>query len=188
MSMQFFDRFINLAKADAHGVLDSLEDPGLVLKQCLREAENELVSNRSRRDELVLWVEQLDKQRDGLVKRGQTLDEEIRLSIAKEAEDLARFSIRRLLATQRRREEIGEEIRSACEERNALETRIAMQDAELTELRQQVEDYLARQRASEAGCTSSHTDPEVGHFIREEEVELELLRRREATLAEEVSQ
>ncbi len=41
--MRFFDRFINLAKADAHGVLDSLEDPGLVLKQCLREAGNDLV-------------------------------------------------------------------------------------------------------------------------------------------------
>ncbi len=185
--MQFFDRFINLAKADAHGVLDSLEDAGLVLKQCLREAENELVSNQSRRDELVRWIEQLDNQREALGKRSQTLDDEIRLAIAKDAEDLARFSIRRLLATQRRREEIGEEIRAAGEERNELEARIAMQDAELSELRQQVEDYLARQRASEAGCTSSHTDPEVGHFIREEEVELELLRRRQWTNGEEVS-
>jgi phage shock protein A len=184
--MQFIDRFLNLAKADAHGVLDSLEDPGLVLKQCLREAENELVSNQSRRDELDLWIEQLGKQRENLATRSQTLDDEVRLSIAKGAEDLARFSIRRLLATQRRNEEIGEEIRSANEERSGLEARIAMQDAELDDLRQRVENYLARQRANEVGCASSHTDPEVGHFIREEEVELELLRRRESTPHEEV--
>ncbi len=185
--MQFFDRFINLAKADAHGVLDSLEDTGLVLKQCLREAENELGSNQSRRDELVRWIEQLDNQRQALARRSQTLDDEIRLSIAKDAEDLARFSIRRLLATQRRREEIGEEIHSASENLNELEARIAIQDAELSELRQQVESCLARRRASEAGCTSSHTDHEAGHFIRVEEVELELLRRRQSTNVEEVS-
>ena len=37
--MTFFQRFITLARADAHGMLDSLEDRSLILKQCLREAE-----------------------------------------------------------------------------------------------------------------------------------------------------
>ncbi len=186
--MRFFDRFINLAKADAHGVLDSLEDAGLVLKQCLREAENELVSNQTRHDELVRWLEQLENQQEALTKRTHTLDDEIRLAIAEDAEELARFSIRRLLATQRKKEELAEELRVAGEELGGLRARIAVQEAELRELRLQVEGYLARRRASEAGCISSPVDPDVGAFVREEEVDLELLRRRQPETGEEAGQ
>lgn len=185
--MRFFDRFINLAKADAHGVLDSLEDAGLVLKQCLREAEFQLVSNQSRRDELVRWREQLYKQREALAKRGDTLDDEIRLALAEDSEELARFSIRRLLAARRKQEALEKELQAAGEELSGLEARIAAQDEELCELRQQVEGYLVRRRAAEAGCITTHADTEIGCIVRDEEVELELLRRRQRVSNEPVA-
>ncbi len=186
--MRFFDRFITLARADAHGVLDSLEDSGLVLKQCLRDAENELISNRSRADELMRWLEQLTKEREILAIRADTLDDEIRLAITEDAEELARFSIRRLLAARHKREGLEEQLQIAAEELSGLEARIAKQDAELSELRQQVEAHLSRERAAEAGCRSSQLDCEADPFVREEEVELELLRRRQQGACEEVAQ
>ena len=186
--MRFIDRFINLARADAHGVLDSLEDPGLVLKQCLREAENELLADQSRRDELTRLLEQLDHQCKSLAGRAKSLEDEIRLAIAKEAEDLARFSIRRLLATQRKREGLREEARVGGEECRGLEARIAERDAELTELRQRVDVHLARERAATAGFTSGSVDPGFGFAIREEEIDLELLRRRGNATDGEVAQ
>lgn len=186
--MRFIDRFINLARADAHGVLDSLEDPGLVLKQCLREAENELISDQFRRDELFRLLDQLNNQCEFLAKRANSLEDEIELAIAEDAEELARFSIRRLLATQRKRDGIQEEVRTAGEEHSALDASIVLRDAELAELRQQVEMHFARERTAVAGCANGHSDPELGFFIRDEEIDLELLRRRSQANGEEASQ
>jgi phage shock protein A len=179
--MRFIDRFIKLAKADAHGVLDSLEDPSLILKQCLREAERELTDDQSHRDELVRWLEQLSGEREAAAQRGKAIDEEIRLAIEEGAEDLARFSIRRLLATQRKTEVLEDQIRSSIEELSSLESRIGVRESELDELRRDVEAHLSRERAHSAGCAVSPENAEVVPFIRDEEVELELLRRRRET-------
>ncbi len=177
--MRFFDRFINLAKADAHGVLDSLEDPGLILKQCLRVAESEFAGTQSRLEELLSWSEQLARQRDAQAKQTGAIEEQIGLAMAEEQDDLARFSIRRLLAMQRKERELAEESRVAQEEIGELEQRIATQETELCELRRQVEIHLGRLRANETGCVASDAECEVSACIRDEEVELEFLRRRQ---------
>ena len=44
--MNLFDRISILMKADAHGVMESLEDRSRLLKQCLRDAEAELERKR----------------------------------------------------------------------------------------------------------------------------------------------
>ena len=46
--MRFLDRMTTLVKADAHGVIDHLEEKSLLLKQHLREAELELDRKRAR--------------------------------------------------------------------------------------------------------------------------------------------
>ena len=43
--MKFLDRMALLVKADAHGVMDQLEERSLLVKQHLREAELELTYN-----------------------------------------------------------------------------------------------------------------------------------------------
>ena len=43
--MSIATRFVRLWKADLHGVMESIEDKGLLLKQCLREMQDE-VENR----------------------------------------------------------------------------------------------------------------------------------------------
>jgi len=185
--MGFIDRFITLARADAHGVLDSLEDEGLVLRQCLREAEAELSQNQARRDELVHWLEKLGAQREALAGRTHELDGEVRLAVEEGEEELARFSIRRLLATQRQRDGLEDQAQEAADELKRLAERVAMQESELAELSQKVANHTARERATDAGCSSSVAENESPHLIRDEEVELELLRRRQQVSGEEVT-
>ena len=88
--MTLLRRFLTLAKADAHGVLDSLEDSSLVLKQCLREAQLELTQKRQRLEELSRWREQLEQARAELASRAQELDSDIQLALGQDQEDLAR--------------------------------------------------------------------------------------------------
>jgi phage shock protein A len=180
--MTFFQRFLTLAKADAHGVLDSLEDRSLMLKQCLRDAELELARNRVRRDELASWMELLDRQRQQLNARSVSLENDIRLAMDRSEESLARFSIRRLLSTRRQHELIDEQERGAREELDRLTQKVEAQERELEELRDRVEAQLARERAlGHSACARHDSDPDAPDFtsVRDEEVELEFLRRSE---------
>jgi len=176
--MTFFQRFLSLARADAHGLLDSLEDHSLVLKQCLREAELELARKRVRDEELTQWLGLLDRQREQLEAREAALDEDVRLALAREQDELARFSIRRLLAARRQRERLEEQARGAREERATLRATREAQERELEELRDRVQERLARERALDGAPAGDPADPMGASAVRDEEVELELLRRR----------
>ncbi len=178
--MTFFQRFITLTKADAHGVLDSLEDRSLMLKQCLRDAELELAQKRVRRDELANWTELLERQRQQLDTRSAALDDDIRLALERGEETLARFSIRRLLAARKQRELIDEQDREAREELDRLNQKLETQERELEELRDRVEAQLARERALDRSrCETREEGAHASNLVtvRDEEVDLELLRR-----------
>ena len=178
--MTFFQRFITLTKADAHGVLDSLEDRSLMLKQCLRDAELELAQKRVRRDELANWTELLERQRQQLDTRSAALDDDIRLALERGEETLARFSIRRLLAARKQRELIDEQDREAREELDRLNQKLETQERELEELRDRVEAQLARERALDRSrCETREEGAHASYLVtvRDEEVDLELLRR-----------
>ena len=63
MSHGILNRLRILIRADAHGVLESLEDRSLLLKQCVREAEVELAERRARRDALDQQTTELERRR-----------------------------------------------------------------------------------------------------------------------------
>src|SRR5262249_49674437 len=95
--MKLFDRIAVLLKADAHGVIESLEERSLLLKQYVREAEIELNQKRAR---LEAVREEEKRLREALARYEQevrSLDEDIALAMAGGKDDLARFAIRRLL-------------------------------------------------------------------------------------------
>ena len=180
--MTLLRRFLTLAKADAHGVLDSLEDSSLVLKQCLREAELELAQKRQRLEELGRWREQLEQARAELASRAQELDSDIQLALGQDQEDLARFSIRRLLGARRRETTLAEQLAGVREERERLARELESQEGEFAELEERVQTHLTEQRAREQFAAAA---PEEGDSARagnelpvhELEVEIELLRR-----------
>ena len=180
--MTLLRRFLTLAKADAHGVLDSLEDSSLVLKQCLREAELELAQKRQRLEELGRWREQLEQARAELASRAQELDADIQLALGQDQEDLARFSIRRLLGARRRETTLAEQLAGVREESERLARDLESQESELAELKERVQTHLTEQRAREqfAAAAPEDGDPtRAGNElpVHELEVEIELLRR-----------
>jgi len=172
--MHFFQRFVHLARADAHGVLDSLEDRGLLLRQCLREAELEVARKRGRRDELDGALEIIARQHEQAKVRGRKLDEDVKLALGRGEEDLARFAIRRLIALRKQADRLDEKRRVHQEEREKLVAKLDEQEAELEALRDRVRQALAEVRAHERDVTDPETDASV---VKDEEIELELLRR-----------
>jgi phage shock protein A len=172
---RLFDRITTLLKADAHGVVEALEERSLLLKQYVREAELEVDRKRARlcalRDEEKRLREALAR-RDDEVRR---LDEDIGLALAGGKDDLARFAIRRLLPRQREANVFHAQVAERAEEGRALAERIEAQQGELEALKTRVRTELARR--TEAGTGSPLWCGESG--VADEEVELELLRRRQ---------
>ena len=174
MTSKLFDRIATLLKADAHGVIESLEERSLLLKQCVREAEIALNHKRAR---LEVVRDEAKRLRDALAgTEGQTrmLDEDVTLALSGGKEALARFAARRLLAQQRVAETLRAQLTTRGDEERALAERVEVQQAQFESLRARVRAELAqRTEAAESGACAP--DPAVA----DEEVELELLRRRQ---------
>jgi hypothetical protein len=136
MALKLFDRIGTMLKADAHGIVESLEERSLVLKQHLREAELEVNRKRARleavREEEKRLVETLRRREDEI----RALDEDVTLALGGGKDDLARFAIRRLLPRRagcgrsrphrdaRRGRALAERVEDQQQQLDALRTRV----------------------------------------------------------------
>src|SRR5262252_8363189 len=131
MSPGLFDRIATLLKADAHGVVESLEERSLLLKQCLREAELEVNRKRARLDAV---REDEKRLRETLARRTEevrALDDDVALALAGGKDDLARFAIRRLLGRRREAKALALRLAERDAEARALAERVEAQQTEL---------------------------------------------------------
>jgi len=172
--MKLFDRLILLAKADAHGVLEQLEERSLLAKQCLREAELELDRKRAQVDSLEDEARRLGAEAERLEQQSAALDADVELALEGDKQELARFSVRKLLPLQHAVAEARARIETLGAERARLLETLATQQAQLEEMRSRVRGLVASERAE-------RVDPLAAPpTVADEEVELELLRRRTA--------
>ena len=80
--MRFVDRLTLLVKADAHGVLEQLEERTLLAKQHLREAELELARKRARAEALEEEGRRLTEEAQHLEAEIAALDEDVDAVVA----------------------------------------------------------------------------------------------------------
>jgi len=172
--MRWFDRFATLIKADAHGVLEQLEERSLLAKQHLREAELELGRKSARCEALDDESRRLADEAERLRSEIASLDEDVELALSGDKDELARFSVRRLLPKQRALEDIVQRRAEISEEHARLGEKLEAQRAELDTLARRVAARLASEREGGTGGRPSEAP------AADEEVELELLRRRRA--------
>ena len=174
MSLRLFDRIATLLKADAHGVVESLEERSLLLKQYLREAELEVNRKRARLEALREEEKRLRAASARREEEVRALDEDVALALGSGKDDLARFAIRRLIPRRAELKALAAQIARHGEEARALAERVEAQQTELDALRTRVRAEVLRER-EEAGPPGSLVEP----VVADEEVELELMRRRD---------
>ena len=173
MAHALFDRIRMVLEADAHGIVESLEERSLVLKQYLREAELEVNRKRARleavRDEEKRLTETARRREDEI----RALDEDVTLALQSGKDDLARFAIKRLLPRRAEVKALAARIVECAAEGRTLAARVEQQQQRLEALRTRVRAELARE-------TTSHGAPAWSEAaVADEEVELELMRRRD---------
>lgn len=173
--MMFWDRLKATLRADAHGVIDAIEDRALVLKQHLRDAELELIRKRGTLSTLERERVRLLKDRERITQEQARFDRDAELALLEGKDELARHALQRLLPLERLQTRIADRLSAIADEQRALETNIAEQDAALTELRTKVDAFLAEQAEGSGAAPAFVPRP-----VEPEQVELELLRRKRA--------
>ena len=171
--MRVFERVGRMMRADAHGMMDQLEERSLLLKQHLREAELEVGQKRARLEALDEELRRLGEDGQRLEVQVAKLDEDVELALGGEDPELARFAVRRLLPKRDALRELFARAAQLEERRTRLEESLETQEVQLAELRTRVRVALSRPQ-SECSVVDNET------FATNEEVELELLRRRGA--------
>jgi phage shock protein A len=173
MVTTLLDRLATLVRADAHGLLESLEERSLLLKQHLREAELDTARKRARLDALRDEEASLAAEVASAEAEIAALDADVALALGGGNEEVARFAARRLLARRARLRAADTRRKERAAEHAALAGRLATQEERLERLRARVRGEIARRAEAPPPWPGAE-----GDAIADEEVELELMRRR----------
>jgi len=172
MARSLWDRLSTWLRAEAHGALEGVEERGLLVRQHLRDAELELLQKRARVEALAEEAARTRAAAAQLAPERARLDEDVALALAGGKDDLARFALRRLLALRREGDALETQAAELADARARLAATLAEQEAELERLRASARAFCAVRGRSPGD------DPLAPPPIADEEVELELLRRR----------
>ena len=173
--MALIKRISRLFTADMHAVLDQLEEPESVLKQAIREMEEELARQEHRSKQLGKEIESAAGRLEALEELQSELDGKLDTCFEHGNDALARKLTRRKLETRKLAEHI-EKRRAALREAHAeSEATITANRDQLDSLRQKAE-LVAVERA---GYVSSCSDDSV-HRVDDDEVEIAFLREKQA--------
>ncbi len=99
--MALINRISRLFKADFHAVLDHIEEPEQVLKQAIRDMEDDLATTEQRVTLCAHDQEALSVRRSELEDKLSEIDEQLDLCFESEKDDLAKNLIRKKLEAER---------------------------------------------------------------------------------------
>ena len=179
--MGIMTRFVRLCKADIHGVMDQLEDKGLLLKQYLRDMEEELSQKEARLRKLVVSRDKLQQDYDKYSEECEKLDQDIESALKKGKDDIARQLIKKIKPVTTHRDELARHIENLGREIRQFHGLIEEQRLQYEHIDLRAKEYFHMEERKKWEKTISTTIPSTpSREPSEEEVELELLKRKEA--------
>jgi len=175
--MALIRRVSRLFAADMHAVLDQIEEPEVVLRQAIREMEEELARQRQREKWLKDEIEAAESRSAGFKTRIAEVDANLDLCFRDDNEALARKLTRRKLETSKLAEQ-NEARRAALGKQLDEISALLAANADQLESMQQKAAVLAAEEPEAAG-------PGGGRHagIDEDDVEIAFLREKQARLA-----
>ncbi len=179
--MALLTRMIRLFKADLHGVMDQIENQDLLLKQHLRDMQESLVQKEAKLKHMRQARNQARQDYDQAEKERVRLEQDLTAALKKDKDDISRMLIKKLkpltgLQTDRRNH-----IDRLSGEIEAYRENIEQQRLQYEQLHQKATEYFHRsqQPCWEDMWPSARTGM-AARDLSEEEIELELLQRKEA--------
>ena len=179
--MAILTRIFQQFRADVHGVMDQLEDQGLLLKQHLRDMEEALVQKETELKKMGIAEEQAQQEFQKGKKETEDLESDLETAIKKDRDDIARLLIKKLKPLTRIQSERRYHIDLLNHEIGQFKENLAQQRVQYEELKKKATTYFLRTEKQrwEEPVSAAPSGFSVNE-LSEEEVELELLQRKEA--------
>ena len=178
--MGIASRIVNIFKADIHGVMDQLEDQGLLLKQHLRDMQEALNRKEAELAGKRSWRHQTQKEHDRYDQQYQALDHDLTVAVRKGQDDIARMLIRKTNPLSNLCDELAGQIAALDEEISQMKAHLEQQSLQYEQLKIRSADFFHRTDMQVREKKLEEIMPEsVAGRMSEEEIELELLKRKE---------
>jgi phage shock protein A len=179
--MAILTRIFRLFKADIHGVMDQIEDQGLLLKQHLRDMEEALVQKEAKLKQMCFAKDQARQDYEKGKNESNNLEQDLGVAIRKDRDDIARMLIKKLKPLAHIQSERCSHIDRLNHEIEQFREAIELQRLQFEQLRQQAANFFHRtqKQNEDHGWPAMQAGFGV-HDLSDEEVELELLQRKEA--------
>jgi phage shock protein A len=143
--MALINRFSRLFTADLHAVMDSMEEPETILRQAVREMEDELSKMQIQAQAMQTDNERRATQEQELRQQLSHLDEELDVCFGSEEEELAKRVIRTKLETEKRHQTITSQCAATAKSLKALESEILDNQRHLAGMQQKLEIFASEQ-------------------------------------------
>jgi len=173
--MALISRLSRLFQADLHAVLDRIEEPDVLLRQAVREMEEELAGDEQRLKFLDHELKQLGNREAQLEQALGEIEEEIDICFNSDKEDLARALIRRKLEALRFRKFLAQKRETLEQTVTGLDTRLEENRARLDSMHQKAE--LLAQENNTVHVENSWNAPDIR--IPDEDVEVAFIREKQ---------
>lgn len=178
--MALINRISRLFKADFHAVLDQIEEPEALLKQAIRDMEDELASTEQRIKLCAHDQEALTQRKGELENAVAEFGAQLDLCFESDKDDLARNIIRKKLEAERLLKRLNTKHVANAQYLDEQRAALEQNSATLESLRQKAE--LFAQQAPSHGDSHSEFD-DITWMAREmvvgdDEVEIAYLRER----------
>ena len=174
--MALITRISRLFQADFHAVLDRIEEPEILLRQAVREMEEDIHQDQQRLKLLSHEQKQLTVRLDETAKAIHQVDEELDVCFASNKDELARVLIRRKLEAQQLSRILQKREQDLTNNITELKKRLAENQAHLAAMQQKLELLAEQNCYSEQGEAGLAGSAETTVVVRDEDVEVAFLR------------
>ena len=179
--MAILTRIFQLFEADIHGVMDQIEDQGLLLKQHLRDMEESLAQKEAKLKQMCFARDQARQDYEKGIKESNNLEQDLEVAIRKDRDDIARILIKKIKPLAHIQSERCSHIDRLNHETKQFREDIALQRLQYEQLRQQAANFFHRTEKQNGDHGWPAMQADFGfHDFSDEEIELELLQRKES--------
>ena len=173
--MALITRISRLFQADLHAVLDRVEEPDLLLRQAVREMEDDLARDEQSMKVLIHDLGELGSRETDVEQSLTELEDELEVCFQSGKDDLARVLIKRKLEGVRLQKYLAHKRNQLEQTANGLRSRLQENRTRLDSMRQKAE-LLAKDTASDSD-EDIWSRPDIA--VRDEDVEVAFLREKQ---------
>jgi phage shock protein A len=179
--MAILARIIKIFKADIHGVMDHLEDRGLLLKQHLRDMEDALYHKADNLAKIRAFRNQGQKDLAGYKQQMDALEHDLTVAVRKKRDDIARMLIRKIKPLENLIAELACQLRTWDDEMLEVNNQLQRQRQKYAQFKYRIAQYRQKtpMQQWEKDAISPVSDNGYGQPT-DQEVDLELMKRKEA--------